>query len=66
MVCGKEKCKMKIRGLVKQLAVENIDTPDAVCRCKMRKVMETAHFAAGSAKKTSKFPEKNLENPLIY
>ena len=50
MVCKNQMCKIKISRPGKCWQTENMDTPDAVYKHKMRKVAETARFAGGESK----------------
>jgi hypothetical protein len=49
-VCKNQMCKKKICRPGKCWQTENMDTPDAVYKRKMRKVAETARFAGGESK----------------
>ena len=50
--CKNQMCKMKIWRPGKSWQTENMDTPDAVYKHKMRKLAETARFA-GCERKNS-------------
>ena len=57
---------MKNWPVRKAFTCVNIDTPDAVYKCKTGKVKETARFAGVQFEISRKFLEKTLKNPLIY